>query len=243
MERNRVLWVIFSICLFLVVVLAGGLYLLRPAAGGEAEVTAGQAPPVRSFDAFEYVRGRSELPPLTEKPEEGEESVIVVGEREEAPPEKPQIVLNLPESSGAAAPAAKSPATSPPTASPAARSAARPAARPTESRPAARQEPRPAAAARKPEPQPREVNVTEYWIQAGSYTSPSRAQEVAAVMEEQGLVSKISTRTLSGKTYYRVRIGPYLSNGEAEKFLEWVKALKGFETSYISMVHARRQDP
>ena len=30
MERNRVLWVIFSISLFLVVVLAGGLYLLRP---------------------------------------------------------------------------------------------------------------------------------------------------------------------------------------------------------------------
>jgi cell division protein FtsN len=242
MERNRVLWVIFSICLFLVVVLAGGLYLLRPAAGGEAEVTAGQAPPVRSFDAFEYVRGRSELPPLAEKPEEGEESVIVVGEREEAPPEKPQIVLDLPESSGAAAPAPKSPAARPSTASPAARPAARPArppARPAaESRPAARQEPKPAAAV-----QPREVSVTEYWIQAGSYTSPFRAREVARALDDQGLAPKITSRALSDRTYYRVRIGPYLSKAEAEKFLEWVKALKGFETSYISMVHARRQDP
>ena len=112
MERNRVLWVIFSICLFLVVVLAGGLYLLRPGAGRAEEVSAGQAPPVRSFDAFEYVRGRSELPALAEEPEEGEESVIVVGEREEAPPEEPKIVLDLPEESlkpgGPEAPAAKS---------------------------------------------------------------------------------------------------------------------------------------
>ena len=99
------------------------------------------------------------------------------------------------------------------------------------------------APAAKPTPQPREVRVTEYWIQAGSYTSPSRAQEVAVVMEERGLVSKISTRTLSGKTYYRVRIGPYMSKGEAEKFLEWVKAVKGFESSYISMVYAKRRDP
>ena len=62
MERNRVLWVIFSISLFLVVVLAGGLYLLRPAAGPDAEVARGQTTPLRSFDAFEYVRGKSELP-------------------------------------------------------------------------------------------------------------------------------------------------------------------------------------
>jgi cell division protein FtsN len=120
-------------------------------------------------------------------------------------------------------------------------STTRPATAPV-ARAASRREPA-ARAAPKPAPQPREVSVTEYWIQAGSYTSPSRAQEVAASLEEQGLVSKITTRSLSAKTYYRVRIGPYMSKGEAEKFLEWVKAVKGFESSYISMVYAKRRDP
>jgi cell division protein FtsN len=87
------------------------------------------------------------------------------------------------------------------------------------------------------------VSVTEYWIQAGSYTSSSRAQEVAQALEDQGLVSKITTRAMSGKTYYRVRIGPYQSKPEAEKFLEWVKAVKGFESSYISMVYTKRRVP
>ncbi len=244
MERNRVLWVIFSISLFLVVVLAGGLYLLRPVTGKEAEVATGKASPLRGFDAFEYVRGKSELPAVEEKPEETEEMVIIVGEKEKAPSEEPEAAFpEVPEKAvppklDSTAPIATAPVPTAPVTRPSTtRSTTRPAAAASRHEPAAR------APAAKPAPQPREVSVTEYWIQAGSYTSPSRAQEVAAVMEEQGLVSKISTRTLSGKTYYRVRIGPYLSNGEAEKFLEWVKAVKGFESSYISMVYAKRRDP
>jgi cell division protein FtsN len=248
MERNRVLWVIFSISLFLVVVLAGGLYLLRPVTEKDAEVATGKASPLRGFDAFEYVRGKSELPAVEEEPEEAEEMVIIVGEREEAPSEEPEAAFpEVPEKAvaprldskpGGTAPVAAAPAPTAPVMRPSTTpSVTRPTAAPVARAPAAR----PPAA--KPAPQPREVSVTEYWIQAGSYTSPSRAQEVAGVMEEQGLASKISARTLSGTTYYRVRIGPYLSKGEAEKFLEWVKAVKGFESSYISMVYAKRRDP
>jgi cell division protein FtsN len=246
MERNRVLWVIFSISLFLVVVLAGGLYLLRPVTDRDAEVATGQTPPLRAFDAFEYVRGRSELPAVEEEPEEAEEMVIIVGEREEAPAEEPEAAFELPGKAlppeldsqpPATAPVATAPETRSTTPRPTTRPATTPVARAPAAKPAAR------APVAKPAPQPREVTVTEYWIQAGSYTSPSRAQEVGAALEDQGLVSKITTRTLSGKTYYRVRIGPYMSKGEAEKFLEWVKAVKGFESSYISMVYAKRRDP
>ena len=255
MERNRVLWVIFSISLFLVVVLAVGLYLLRPAGGRDAEVATGQTTPLRSFDAFEYVRGKSELPAVEEQPEEAEEMVIIVGEREETPSQAPEALTEVPEkavpplldsqardtapaATVPSAPVAR-PSTSPSTVRPdATASRQQPVARaPVARTPAART---PSA---KPAPQPREITVTEYWIQAGSYTSPSRAQEVASVLEDQGLVSKITTRALSGKTYYRVRIGPYMSKGEAEKFLEWVKAVKGFESSYISMVYAKRRNP
>jgi len=251
MERNRVLWVIFSISLFLVVVLAGGLYLLRPVTDRDAQVATGQTSPLRSFDAFEYVRGKSELPPLEEEPEEAEEMVIIVGEREEAPPEEPEAAFpEVPEKAVPPMLDSQASETAPKPTAPVARpstprSTTRPAVasphEPAARAPAARAPAAPPPA--KPTPRPREVSVTEYWIQAGSYTSPSRAQEVAAVLEEQGLVSKITTRTLSAKTYYRVRIGPYMSKGEAEKFLEWVKAVKGFESSYISMVYAKRRNP
>ena len=251
MERNRVLWVIFSISLFLVVVLAGGLYLLRPVTDRDTEVAAGQTSPLRGFDAFEYVRGKSELPGVEEEPEEAEEMVIIVGEREEAPPEEPEAAFpQVPEKAvppkletekTGTAPRATAPAPAAPVAraTPVRPAAPKPTTQPTARAPegVSRRSPTPAAGATQP------VSVTEYWIQAGSYTSPSRAQEVAAALEEQGLVSKITTRTLSGKNYYRVRIGPYMSKGEAEKFLEWVKAVKGFESSYISMVYAKRRDP
>jgi len=251
MERNRVLWVIFSISLFLVVVLAGGLYLLRPVTDRDAQVATGQTSPLRSFDAFEYVRGKSELPPLEEEPEEAEEMVIIVGEREEAPPEEPEAAFpEVPEKAVPPMLDSQASETAPKPTAPVARpstprSTTRPAVasphEPAARAPAARAPAAPPPA--KTTSRPREVSVTEYWIQAGSYTSPSRAQEVAAVLEEQGLVSKITTRTLSAKTYYRVRIGPYMSKGEAEKFLEWVKAVKGFESSYISMVYAKRRNP
>ncbi len=240
MERNRVLWVIFSLSLFLVVVLAGGLYLLRPVGKQETEAAAGEEPAAGSFDAFEYVRGRSELPELTEEHKEPEETVIIVGEQEEKEPseeipgraeagrvaERPQPTrapLTVPEK--AVTPPPERPA---PTAT-----AARPARPKTATpRPAPETAPKPAA---------REVRITEYWIQAGSYTSSSRAEEITRMLEEQGLACTITTRALSGKTYYRVRIGPYQNKAEAEKFLEWVKAVKGFESSYVSMVYAQRR--
>jgi len=253
MERNRVLWVIFSISLFLVVVLAGGLYLLRPVTDKDAEVATGQTSPLRGFDVFEYVRGKSELPPLEEEPEEAEEMVIIVGEREEAPSEEPEAAFpEVPEKAvppmldsqaSKTAPKATAAVARPSTAPSTTRPAAAPVARTPTARPASQHEPAARPEARTPAPQPREVSVTEYWIQAGSYASSSRAQEVADVLGEQGLVSKITTRTLSGDTYYRVRIGPYMSKGEAEKFLEWIMAVKGFESSYISMVYAKRRNP
>jgi cell division protein FtsN len=256
MERNRVLWVIFSISLFLVVVLAGGLYLLKPAAGPDAEMTKGQTSTPRGFDAFEYVRGKSDLPAVEQEPEDAEEMVIIVGERDETPGGQGEGAVEPPEkavppvldSRGSAATVPAAPATRPSSAP----STTRPAATASRPQPEARtpvarvpeaRTPAARAPSSAPAPQRREVSVTEYWIQAGSYTSPSRAQEIASVLEERGLVSKITTRTLSGQTYYRVRIGPYVSKGEAEKFLEWVKAVKGFESSYISMVYAKRREP
>ena len=95
----------------------------------------------------------------------------------------------------------------------------------------------------KPAAKPKSVSVTEYWIQAGSFSSASRAEEVSRRLEERGLATRTITRDLNGKTHFRVRVGPYASRAEAEKFLGWIQELKGFEASYISMVASRRSMP
>ena len=229
MEGKKVLWVVFSIALVLVVVLAGGLFLLRPRQAKPAEAPPAQTPSIQGYDPYEYVRGPSEAPGLTPSPTEPQPSVIVVGEKPSSSP----AVSGQPEP----APVSSEPirTVEPVAASKPVLTQAEP--RP-EAKPAARPAPKPAAA-----PKPKIVRVTEYWIQAGSFSSASRADEVTRSLEEKGLAARTSTRDLDGKTRFRVRIGPYSSRDEAEKFLAWVQALKGFESSYISMVASRRTMP
>jgi cell division protein FtsN len=278
MEGKKVLWVVFSIALALVVILAGGLFLLRPRQPKSAETPARTTPSLQGYDPYEYVRGTSEPPGLTLPPTEPQPMVIVVGEqpappeRAIAPPERaiapqeraiapqeraiaPQERATAPQERAIAQPPASQPlpaAAAGPAA--AARSggkagepqavaqvvppAASPAPSQAASKPAAKAVAKPAG---KPASKPERV--TEYWIQAGSFSSAARAEEVARRLEERGLAARTSTRDLNGKTHFRVRVGPYASKAEAEKFLGWIRELKGFETSYISMVAGRRAMP
>jgi hypothetical protein len=232
MERNRVLWVIFSISLFLVVVLAAGLYFLRPKAGGPG-VAAGQSPPLESFDAFEYVRGRSPLPGLRPESGQGEEGTIVVGEPGKGAAPGP---------GGEEAPGIPIPRelASPPTAPAPSQRIAGTGTAPVQR---ARPQPAPKPAPRPvPKPRPEQVRVTEYWIQVGSFASRKHADELTRSLADHGLAPKVTTRLVGGATHYRVRLGPYPNRAEAGKFLEWVRDLEGLESSYISMVTVRRPD-
>lgn len=253
MERNRVLWVIFSVSLFLVVVLAAGLYFLRPRSPEGPEAAVREAPAVESFDPFEYVRGRSGLPGLRERPaqgEEAEEMVIIVGEPEGPAGAEPledgevPVARELVPGPGPGPGFAPGPAPAPAGAVSGTAAPARPVAAPPErperaSSPAARPAPLPAPKpAPKPAPQP--VRVAEYWIQVGSFSSRSRADELRDSLVQRGLAPKVTTRVVAGATRFRVRLGPYANKPEAEKFLQWVKALEGMEGSYISMVTVQR---
>jgi cell division septation protein DedD len=224
MERNRVLWVIFSISLFLVVVLGVGLYLLRPVTEKGGEAAAQAAVPASGFDAFEYVRGRSELPGIEQSalPATPEDVIIVIGEGGQTPAALPAPAIAPPAAPRPSAPLPASPATpAPPAASPAPKGSARTA----------------------PEPTRATKSVTEYWIQMVSVSSLGSAEEAARSLEQQGLAPVVTTRELSGKTYYRVRVGPYPTKAEAEKFLQWVRGLEGYESSYIALASARRPAP
>jgi DedD protein len=52
-------------------------------------------------------------------------------------------------------------------------------------------------------------------------------------LKEKGLAGQIVVREVEGTRFYRLRIGPYENKAEAEKFLNWVKEIKGFEESMI----------
>lgn len=80
------------------------------------------------------------------------------------------------------------------------------------------------------------VTATTYWIQVASFNSVDHASLSRDGLRERGLTSIITTNSVSGRVHFRVRVGPYLSRNEAEKFLGWLKALPEYSQSYISLV-------
>ena len=81
---------------------------------------------------------------------------------------------------------------------------------------------------------------TDYWVQTGAYSSKTRAETVRDELKAKGITAILDVKDINGKTYYRVRIGPYTSQKEAQYWLSLVKNLDGFSESYISMVQAKR---
>ena len=80
---------------------------------------------------------------------------------------------------------------------------------------------------------------TQFWIQVGAYTNRYQAERMSRALKAQGLKGTLVTASLKGRTIIRVRVGPYAEKQEAEKFLAWVKPVKGMEASFITVVHAR----
>jgi cell division protein FtsN len=64
-----------------------------------------------------------------------------------------------------------------------------------------------------------------YFAQAGAYTRTEDADAQRAKLALQGFDAKISEREQSGRTVYRVRIGPFRARADAEQAVEQLKAL------------------
>lgn len=92
------------------------------------------------------------------------------------------------------------------------------------------------AAPTKPAP----VTVTEFWIQAGSFTAKANAETARDSLKARYLSTEIFTKDSGGKTAYRVRIGPYKTKSEADYWLGVVAEIPGFNESYVSEVKTKR---
>ena len=74
----------------------------------------------------------------------------------------------------------------------------------------------------------------EFWVQVGSFASRARANALGQRLSDHGIVSRVTTRSTDTEVFFRVRVGPYGSRDEAEKFLAWVQQVDGMDGSYIS---------
>lgn len=63
---------------------------------------------------------------------------------------------------------------------------------------------------------------TEIYIQAGSFQDPGNAQRVNGRLGAYFADAHIQEATVSGETYYRVRIGPIDTVDNADRLLERV---------------------
>jgi DedD protein len=79
--------------------------------------------------------------------------------------------------------------------------------------------------------QPKPASV--WWVQTNSYSKKAYADNAKKFLETKGIASVVMNGTVSGKTYYRVRVGPYSSQAEADYWLSLIKTIEGMENSLV----------
>jgi DedD protein len=72
-----------------------------------------------------------------------------------------------------------------------------------------------------------------YWVQAGAFSTQIRAEDVKETLKTKGIAAVIETHNAQGKDFFRVRVGPYTSQNEADYWLALIKGIDGFEESQI----------
>ena len=175
-----------------------------------------------SVDAVDLLRNNGNVPGLTTAPEgtlsqSGDFYVNGSGS---------ETLISVPKPSAAAVPDV----------APAGRAVSAPAARTASAAPQAASNPAPKPAAQannqtKSAAQTKAHN--DFWVQTGAFSTLARAEGVKETLSSKGITSIIENRDVDGKTLFRVRIGPYTSQNEANYWLSLIKSISGFEDSQV----------
>lgn len=113
---------------------------------------------------------------------------------------------------------------------PAAKTVVQPAAK----APAVTAKPKPAPAAAPVKSPAPKAEAGDYWIQAGSFSVKDNADALKSSFKDKGLPTAVTVKDTDGKSRYLVKIGPYPSREEANKWLSAVKSVKGAEKAWIT---------
>jgi Cell division protein len=247
-ERKKLVWLSISAVAFIIIVCAAGFILFRPQTGSsQAPATIGNSAPPKAQDPQDFLSSPPATAPVLEQPKAQDGDVIVVYGDKPSLPESAtsqkgsasQSAGSSPSSAGGSAASEQSSASSTeaaasePAAKPKAASVAKSPA-PAKKSPAKPAQAAPAAPAAKnnavaatAKPAQAAPKASEYWIQAAAFASRGKADELKQSLADKGMAALIVVGEVSGKSYYRVRIGPYSTQAEADGWLAKIKELPG----------------
>ena len=228
-QQQKVLYVVFSVIVVVVAVCAIAVVFLLPPQEvviQDESVPGSREARTETFDPSTWVQDGENVPEFT--PEEPDDGIIVIGASDdngtagaEGTSAGSISIVQADEAS-----AAKQIPTSVPTAA----DIEKPSAPPLRS----------SQASSSASAKPRTVRTVEYWIQAGSFTSRSRAEASQDELKKSGFNCLITSKTVGGTNHFRLRLGPYEDKNEADKFLGWIRGLDNYSGSYVTEVYTQK---
>jgi len=233
MEKKKLLLVAVAVGVVMLIIIGIPLILISPGRGNSMQFQTGRtAAPVEIVPRPLAI---IEIPEVVQAPEQPAIPVPVV------PAGAPQVTtITVPTPRTVAVPSvpvvpAAKPTAKPPAPKPAAKPAEKPA--PEASKPAVVQ---PTAKPTTPKPAATDKTYSNYWVQTGAFSTIARAEGVKSTLSSKGITSIIENREVDGKTVFRVRVGPYTSQNEANYWLSLIKSINGFEDSQVRQTQSLR---
>ena len=239
---KKLLLVSVSVGVFLLITITVALIVLTPKTLNQETVFSSSAP-ISQTRPIQYIDNPLDQlavnPPIAIINENGERpEAVIASDRSHGNNVTLHVPIPdstaIPESTHTPAVTKTSSAPSTPTA--AARAVPAPSQTPAASQSAAQQKPKSAAlgtastsASRTTAPA---KTINDFWIQTGAYPSMVGAEDIRETLANNGLVGIVSIFE-DNRTWYRVRLGPYTSEKEANHWLAIVKSINGFDKSEV----------
>ena len=209
MNRQRLLWVILSVTALVIIVIGGWLLLFQPTPG--VPVAELRRQPLSKAERFEYPAT------FSEKPFFSEGLLTLESKTQEPPPLKEEDRLISEVKTNTTKSILVKPTPQP--------SGQQKLSSKQKSSTSVKKVSTPVKATIGPRPY--------YWIQVGSYTSKSKADQCNELLAEHGLHGQIFSKKIDTTIFFRVRVGPFSNREEAGKFLGWIKKIIEFNDSFL----------
>jgi len=245
MEQQKLLWTILSVGILVLIILGAGMFFFLPsdstglAQNGKTTEWSKAASPAPEQKAPDVKKTPVQPAAPTPAPKPEIKKTPVQTAQTPAPAPKPEVkktpvqpAAPTPAPKATPAPATKPATTTTPKATPAPTTkpatTAQQTTKPAQTqavKPAQTQQAKPAAAT---------TAKGSYWVQVGSYATTDAAEKTKKDLAAKGYTSSIQSITANGKTYHRVKIGPYTSRADVDTLLPKIKALPGMGDSFIT---------
>lgn len=246
MEQQKLLWTILSVGILVLIILGAGMFFFLPsdstglAQNGKTTEWSKAASPAPEQKAPDVKKTPVQPAAPTPAPKPEIKKTPVQTAQTPAPAPKPEVkktpvqpATPAPAPKATPAPATKPTQTTTPKATPA--PATKPATTTQQTtKPAQTQAAKPAQTQTAKPAATTTAAKGSYWVQVGSYATMDAAEKTKKDLAAKGYTSSIQSITANGKTYHRVKIGPYTSRADVDTLLPKIKALPGMGDSFIT---------